>query len=42
LAIKEDGTVVAWRINNEGQTNIVGVKNPKAISASTYYSMILV
>jgi hypothetical protein len=43
LALKRDGTVVAWGLNSHGQTNVPsGLSNVVAIAASDNYSLALV
>lgn len=42
LALKDDGTVVAWGENDCGQTNVpAGLSNVVAISAGSYHSLAL-
>jgi Ca2+-binding RTX toxin-like protein len=43
LALKEDGTVVAWGYNNDGQTNIpAGLSGVTAIAGGYFHSLALV
>ena len=42
LALKSDGTVVAWGYNGEGQTTVpAGLSNVVAIAAGGYHSLAL-
>jgi alpha-tubulin suppressor-like RCC1 family protein len=43
LALRRDGTVAAWGLNNFGQCNVpTGLKNVKALSARGEHSMVLI
>jgi protein-S-isoprenylcysteine O-methyltransferase Ste14 len=42
LAIKSDGTVVAWGSNTKGQTNVpAGLKDVTSVAAGRYHSIAL-